>query len=356
MLARLRLPESIAILAALSVCLTTWWPVASHRDMAMMVTPLFLYSIAGALVLAALMAPLNPWLAAFVAWAALRSLVRPPGQALAVVLWLTFGVGLVVLVQRASAAVARGARVGLVVLGAFQAAYALPQVFRWDPLWVGFHHTRIAQVHGTFENARHFGGVMAAMAPLGPWWLVPLFASGVVISTSFLASVAFVAGMAARYCRGRALLLAAPLGAVVLAATVHLRSASTDSAVFRLKVWHVAARDWLAHLWSVVFGYGPGAWFVRVPDLQVAALPGTAPDAFFMGHNDYAQLAYDFGLVGVTCLVGAVIRYRREILASGMLPTLAALAVFSVGLSPLHLPTSATIVCLMVGLALRGAA
>lgn len=345
------LTEGVVIIAALSVCLTTWWPIVSTRDAAMLVTPLYTYTVLGGVVIGLLLAARDRWLGLLVAIVSLRALIVPQPQALSVVVWLTFGAGLVWLISDLDSAHAMWARRGLIALGVAQALYALPQLLHLDPLWIGFAWTQQAQMHGTFENSRQLAGVLAMIAPVAPVVFLPLFAGTVILSGSILGAVALGVGLACRHREHLRVIL--PLSAGALGAAVVFRGVSSDSTWMRLTVWRIAAGRWTSSLWSVLIGFGPSSWFASIPDLQAAAVVGSIPDAFFVGHSDPGQFLYEYGLIGLMPVLGWLWVHRNALMRPDAAGSVAALGVYALGMSPFHFPTTGTLGALVLGLAVR---
>ena len=341
--------EGVVITAALSVCLTTWWPIVSTRDAAMLVTPLYTYTVLGSLVLGLLLAQRDGWLGAIVAFLSVRALILPQPQALSVVVWLTFGAGLVWLISGLEPVRVRWARRGLITLGIAQALYALPQLVHMDPLWVGLAWTQRAQMHGTFENSRQLAGALAMIAPLAPVAVLPVLAGTVILSGSILGAVALGVGLTCRHRAQWRLIL--PLSAGALGAAVVFRGVSGDSTWMRLTVWRIAAGRWTSSIWSVLIGFGPSSWFASIPDLQAAAVVGSIPDAFFVGHSDPGQYLYEYGLVGLVPVLGWLWVHRHALLRAEAAGSVAALGVYALGMSPFHFPTTGTLGAVVLGLA-----
>jgi hypothetical protein len=91
---------------------------------------------------------------------------------------------------------------GFLVLSAVaQIALAIVQIYWWDPTVWGQTRENFAQgnvVLGTIGQQTHFGAYVAMVGTVAPWWIVPVFVGGVLLSGSRLAWLALGAALVVR--------------------------------------------------------------------------------------------------------------------------------------------------------------
>jgi len=372
-------------LAGLAVCLPwlTAWSAALwlSSSRAILETPLTALAVAAFVLVGAAVAIHEPWLGAFVAYAGL-SLFRIgwPGMAEAV---LPIALGAVTIVAvgalpaRAAFAGAagawtlrwRGAALGaavtlpagtlrwrrwalaaLVAGGVAQTLYALAQLAGLDPLWLGWRVSRRALLlQGTFGQHGLYGAYLALLAPLAPLWLVPVFLVGLLLSYSTVAVGAAAVGLLLRW-RTRTW-GAWALALVTLALVWWARGGvAAEAWTNRLDIARQGLAGWLwASPW---LGLGPAAWASVADPMQlVRVAPRGAREIFVQAHNEYVQVAFEYGVVGVGLLAGFCWAHRRA-LQGRFGGALVSLALVSLAWFPFRVATVAWTAVVIVGLAL----
>lgn len=326
----------------------SWWQLAPSRNFldALLETPLFLYTAGGLALVGAWLTTRDRWLGVFVLYAAASAVAAQTYLALAIAHWIALGaIGLEAVRGLPAVWRARGA-VALLALGVAQSVYGALQFAHYDPLWWGWDIPPYYAVHGTVGNPKFYGALLAMLTPLAPWWLLPVFAFGIVISQSFLAALAATLGVLVRpglAWRWRALGVLG--GAVTVASVLALRGPSTDTTYARLNIWALAFREWLASdvTW---FGFGQGAWYERVPSLQVMHRIGL-PEIFLQAHNEVLQLLFERGVLAVAILVAWVVAHRAQLVRSPYRGAALALAIESLGLFPFRV-ASVAVTCVVI--------
>lgn len=328
-----RVAFSALTLSALGLPLLTWLPVGpvtSLHTLSFYQTPLWGITILALAVVALWCAP-DPWLAAFGVFACLRaSDLVSLGAASALVLGL-------VLAGAFAQVPLTWLRAGLVTLGLVEVALlALQGLGVWVPLGEWTVQTQIP--HGTFGNPKYLGLVLAMIVPLAPLWTLPALGLGLILSKSGAAVIAAAVALMVRF-RGRWWVYVA--ASVVGLGVVWARGWSLDGIATRWTAWKLAAFD-LNGTW--LFGHGLGSWATRFAEAQHYYLGGDV--VFFVGHNEYLQLVYETGLVGLVFLAGWLWSQRARFLAE---PSLLALAIVCLWFSPWHLASTAVVALAVVG-------
>ena len=337
------------VILALALPYVTWWDwgFATATETAREV-PLYLFT-AGATGLAGIvLMTWEYWLGAAVAYLAVRAIVTPSSLGLAVVHWVCLGALLYLALSALPPRWARGLRWGLVASGLTQAAYGMIQLCGYDPIWNGWRPTGVHFMHGTVDHPTLYGALCAILAHLGPAWTLPILTVAAWGSGSLLAVVAILGGAVVRWWDAPMVRYGGLLGiAGWLAWTYRMvgpwRAKSADSLGARLTAWSLAWADMDRSWAALLFGYGPGSWWRRVPRAQIAADP-TLGTVFYQGHNDLLQLAFEGGLVACA-LLGLWILSHPAFWTS---PAVWALGIVSLGTFPWHVaPVAVTAVAVL---------
>jgi O-antigen ligase len=314
-----------------------------------------------------------------------------------------------------AAAVAAGAAArarllaALIVLGALEALYGLAQELAgWQQILGMEKFVYRSQATGTYVNPNHFSGLLEMILPLAlataAWrWdntgrhsgktglgegraaavffaaLAMLIAAGILVSHSRMGLVSATAGAALAAglwtCRAerpqrrrRAAALAGALMALALLAlwigtqpaVERFRQINQDSAS-RIDLWR---ESWPLVRERPLFGAGWGAYPRLYPQVQATQLEFAVEHA----HNDYLELATEFGIPGAALLVflaaGVALRAltrrrlqdRAAYQALGAACGIAALGVHSIADFNLRLPANALIFSALLGMAWAAAA
>lgn len=303
---------------------------------------MLLWALAGRLAIAAWIASRDLWLGAAVAYVAVGAVLVGSEAAMATAQGLVLGAGALTLLRDHPAPWwAPGALVASAVL---EIAHAVGQRAGWDPLIDWPNHAPLAV--GTFGNARYLGAFVAVVAPLAPRWLLPVFAVGLVLSGSWLATLGALAGLAIRW-RAAGPVLA--LGLPVLAVLAWMRGPEHFYTIGnRVEAWRLGLSALGAAPKRIIFGAGPAGWSGSVPALQHTS---ATAELFVQAHNEVLQWTYETGLVGTLLLIGWGWHARRVMNPAYHGP-LAALAVLSLGLHVFHWAPLAPPLVLVLGLAL----
>lgn len=225
----------------------------------------------------------------------------------------------------------------LAASGLFQALYVCQQAFLnydffYGPVFGGtlIDHVRPTGTLGTVDAAAAY---IAITAPLMPWWCLPIPVAAVVIGDSWGHSLGAIAalttGLLVRYHRNWTLTagLVTAIGAAALYGFARVQQGHIPSTVLaRLEVAGLAIRDW----WSPypLIGYlpnvyekapywpanpvtGNGPWWPRIALLQKHLGVSLTQESFREGHNEWLQWGYEYGLAGLACLGGWLVRHRR---------------------------------------------
>ncbi len=326
----------------------SWWGYRTGGEAAREI-PLYLFTALALVGLGAWIARTEVALGAFVAFMALRAIGTHTALALATAHWIALGALLLLAVPRWPAAWLRRLRWAVVLSGALECAYVILQATGHDPLWSpldGWKPVGPVIPHGTLDHPTLIAAMLAMLLPLAPLWLLPVYAAGLVVTHSLVATLAAIAGGAVRWRKELGLIGMSGVVIICLAATAWLFALkSHDSAHERVFAWTTALREMDRSWPALLFGFGPGGWYRVVPAAQLAAQPGRT-EVFYQAHNEYLQLFFEGGLVAMACLVGFAWRHRRALMVSG---SAVALGVICAGTFPLHVaPTAATALLVLI--------
>lgn len=283
--------------------------VAVSRKMAVTQSPLLVLFVGLLLALAAWVGRDDGWLGLFVGWPAVALLWAGTPEAFETVQFVSLGALGLLAVRRLPAARKEAARLLLIAMGLFQVGYGGVQLLGIDPLWWGLAEIQpIDGLLGTLGNRGYFGWYVAAIAPLAPLWALPVFAAGALLSKSVLAVLMLTAGLGWRFrgSRWTGEILAAGAAALAILA-VWRGEAWLSGAAARVSIWGMM----LAQIdgWHWLIGAGPGAWSSQIVPAQVAA-GVAAPVLFYQAHNEWLQVLWEAGAVGVALLVGWIWAHR----------------------------------------------
>mgnify|MGYP001564265875 CR=1 FL=1 len=341
-----------ALLLYVALPWSTWYVVvpvgktaAEIRNQAVTDTPQLLLMLGTMGWVAASVGRRDPWLGAFAGWTVLNTWRVPTGLALATVVAVTLLAWAMVEARRLRSEWWPIIRWGLVVSGLAQITYAAAQWFKWDPLWGALASS---QPHGTLGNPNWFGAYLAIVTPLAPWPLLPVFIAGLLLANARLAFAAAAVGVAWRL-RGtwaRGGVLAAGLAMVALLSVVTRDASGVASAGYRWQIWGWAVGDVLTQ--TPMVGWGPGAWYWRVPAIQLAR-GNPMVELFEHAHNEVVQLLYEAGVISLVLVAGWLWAHRRPLFSgTPWAGAVAALAVTALGMFPFHVPPLAALGCVVL--------
>ncbi len=328
----------------------TWWGVTNpNPHQAVADTPIFLAGIGFLLVLCVWIGHADLCLALFAGYVVVRvfPLTSPYAWEAAYVTVLgAFGLTVLSTIPARWIARCRGV---LLAGGVCQVGYGVVQWWGYDPIWLG---TALSQdpgyyVRGTLGNSNYFGTYSAVLLLCSPVWLMPVFVVGLLLSKSVLAVMAIAIGLAVRYRQyvvSRVLVVAGLAGAVWYASLHRLSSLE-----HRTDVWAYAIKDWLAH---PVLGWGTGQWPFRIPVAQVTDdTISVHKEVFVQAHNEYLQVLYDGGLIGLV-LVTVWCWAHRGLWRGPSAGMMMGLAVLCVGTFPFHVGTTGLLALALLGVAM----
>ena len=305
---------------------------------------LLLFITAGVAILACSIAVHDPWAGVFSAYTILRWLTPPHAFGLETTLSVVFGIGLLVAAQQVPKRWDQAITMSITIAAIAQTLMATAQWYGYDPMWLGWQQDSTVKVHGTFGNPMYMGSFVAIAAGVAPLVTIPVLAWGIILSKSATAGLAFGAAVLVRWRRHWRMVL--PVAITVLASVMYMRTLVTWTWRHRAAIWVVALAEW----WRApLFGYGPGGWIRAWPRVG----SGGSFEIYAQAHNEYLQLLFDGGLVGLA-LFGAWVWSRRKALRqSAWTPAVAALAMIAVGFFPFQVSGTAVLSLAVLGLATR---
>lgn len=305
--------------------------------------PSFLVASGGLLGMGIWIAMKDIWLGALVVWIVLWAIITPSTYTFELAFLFSMAVLGLVFMRRFSPAQAKVAR-GLLV-GA-----AIIQVLIANSQWAG--HKWIypfgSGAIGMIGNPDYLGAYLAIIAPIAPLWLLPFFFFGLFVTLSISGLVAMVAGLCwvhRKYWR----FYFYP-GAFVLGLIIMLKPNWSQNVRMRLDVWWMALDSMDEIEWLV--GRGLGRWANAIPPMQDAKHVWDLPDSgrFTEAHNEYVQVFYELGAVGLACVTGWLWNQRKAFL-SPYGGSLVAIAVCALGMFGFHIVSVAVISATLIGLA-----
>lgn len=269
-------------------------------------------------------------LAAFGAW------LHPGWISHAAAEAVTFGAGLVYAARFLDQDVARRA---LIASGVCAVAYGLLTQYGGIDLFK--YKMGIANI-SVFGNSNLFGVYLALLAPIGPLWFALVCLVGILLSQCKLALLAAMVGMMVTFKPWRPWIALA--GTTGFAYLVWMNPNAFVGTNFRVEIWLTVASYMNPLAWLI--GYGPGMWYDLVPKLELAL----RHNAFFTNaHNEYVQVIFEFGLVGLGILALWVRDHFKQWKESPQAGSLASLAVTSAGMFPFRVPAIAVVALLLLG-------
>lgn len=249
--------------------------------------------------------------------------------------------------------------VALLMFGVLQTGIAVGQWFGLPIFLDG------PNIHGTFGHRTGFGIYLALLVPLAfvsdyGWMLASIYAVGVFLSRSTVATTSAVAGL---------LWVAPSLWPFAVAAVVaalwyrwlkigpsypggwKLRHWG-DTYFARSRIWIVTvrkSREWPT--WLVGAGHGAFQQKARTWVRSEKVITG---EVYNEAHNDYLEAFYEYGLVGVAALVVWLVRYGDAFALSDPLTgSVLSLAVAGLANFPLRVATLATVALMVAVLLMR---
>ncbi len=327
----------------------TWVPWLEY-DAAKAVTdtPLWIWTVASFGCLGIWLMQWDKWAGLFLVYLAARCVTYDVPTAYEVLVLTATGVIFLLVVQRSS--LTTETIVGwLTITGLWQVAYVVQQAFGMDVLWAGGGALHEMFRSGTLGNANFVGAYLAVIGALVSWWLIPLFLLGIVAAKSLTGLVALGVALLVRYKASAWVWLTAGLS---LSGWLLWHGAA--SLHVRLLAWTRAlqALDWSGWL----IGNGLGTWGVLSPAMR--PVPGTGGAAgigelFVHAHNEYLQVLYEAGLIGLGLVLIWMVAHRRMFRHPVFGGGAVAVAVTALTMFPFHLAVLSATNLAVLGLAMR---
>jgi hypothetical protein len=241
---------------------------------------------------------------------------------------IVFGIVAVVVLRIifVSATMRRIATIGLILLLAFEVVAVFSQFLNMPFLNYGLNKDF---VHGTFGHHNFLGAFLAFVAPLMPWWLLPLPFIGILTSASLLSFVAAVGGLIVQIPNKIHRLIFLLCSACFIA--FFFWNKSHDSAWSRIRIWKTALVDLDGSFLYLLIGRGLGSW------LHLQLRDEVDPEQYFwQAHNEYLQLFIELGLVGLVFVIAFIVAHHNEFLTHG---SLVAVLISASAIYVFHVPT-----------------
>lgn len=337
----MRLTASMGWLVVGAAWLLPWltWPrlVTPDPHESVTLTPMWLVALLGLLVLSVLLWTQDRWLGALTAYWTAWALpaTTPMGFETAYL----FTTGAVAMMAVRQIPVVSHARIyqGLTIVAVLQVSYLLGQQFGVDILWSPVQGVPMKLV-GTLGNPSHVAVLLALVVPVAPLFVLPYLGIGLLLTHSAIAMVAAAVGVLIAHRLSWRWWLG---GLLPLVSGVLWFDAPWASWITRWEVWRQAFAG--QSLWAWLLGHGPGSW-IATPHIVWGEI-------FLQAHNEYIQVVYETGLLGLVLIVGwAWTNWARlrQVPACG---SVAAMALIAVGLFPLHLAVTGMFSVVLLGLA-----
>lgn len=350
--AQAKLAAGMIVAIAVIIPWLTWWTLTTpNPHMAVTETPIFLSGIGLLLVLCVWVSGVDPWLGLLAAYIVVRSFPSLSPFAFEAAYLTVLGAMALVSLSMTPKESIPYLRCAIVLGGVAQVGYGIVQYFGHDPIWVPWAMgiDPGLDIRGTLGNRNFYGAYAAICLLLGPVWLMPVFVVGLVLAKSVMPVLACAVGLVVRFRSVRTVQVAAGVAILAAVAWVYVRNPDMPSIHHRLDIWAYAVKDWLStHAW---LGWGTGQWPNRIPAAHLSGQIQTVSNAVFVAaHNDWLQLAYEGGLIGLFLLVCWCYRHRA-MLVGEQGGAVAAVAVNAFGNFPFHVGTTALLALLVLGLA-----
>lgn len=302
-------------------------------------TPLILWHLLAILAVAGWVAPQDRWLGLFVAYLALDALRAPvPARAWMVADAAVLGAAAFVLIQRLRWPWTDALRCLLGLSGVLQTVIAGLQAAGMDPFYAPDAPFKAAgTMVGTVGNDTWLGAYLALVGAVAPWWAIPACLAGQVFARNRLGLLAMVLALLVRYRRAWPV-LGPPAACGMLFAGWWWADKTWDTLWSRLGVWGKGLAIWWEH--GRVFGLGPGSWAWYLPQFDQR-------EAFVQAHNEWVQLLFEGGAVGLLLALAWVWTHHRRLAAH---PAAWALLVLTMGTFPLHLAVVASVAIIALAL------
>lgn len=313
-------------------------------------SPLYLYTVGLLVLFSAWVGQTDKWLGLLSAWLGVSLLWTPTISAFETVETVVMSILALTIFRTLPEKKHALVLTVLVASGLFQVVDGVQQYLGYDVLWHGLKPIKpIAAIFGTTGNSNYFGVFLAMIAPLAPWWAVPFFLLGILLSHSLLGILAVSVALLWRVRDSKALLALGFGVALMAGGLVMLLKGNTplSGLMHRLAVWQLALDNLTWEGWLI--GAGPGSWSQHVPGLQFKNSV-YANEVFIQGHNEWLQLLYENGLIAVG-IVTAWVYSQRAMFTGPYGGAVLAVMLCSLGMFGFRLAMTGCVALVIFGLA-----
>lgn len=337
----------IAVLAIALPWLSWLHLTSAYHSLAALHTPQWLWIMGTIGALGLLISRQDAWLGILVVYTACRAVSADYLGTFEVAYCVALGATGIWMIQQIPRRSHEWIVTGLVASGCVEVLYLIQQALGFDLLWGRWDYAP-GWIFGTIGNPSFVGAYLGMILPLAPWWLLPVFLTGLSLTQSMTGFLAGAAGLFVRYrlYERRVWRLAALLAFVAGWGWYEWHGISTVTG--RVIVWTYGLWHFID---APVWGWGLGGWWAN----EAISLPWVV-EIFFQAHNEYLQWTYEAGLVGLACLMGWAWSHRHAFLTSPYRGGMVAVAVAATTLFIFHLTILAVtgLVILGLGTAIEG--
>lgn len=281
-------------------------------------------------------------LGSFIVFSSVMTLYWHSSSALSTLYWMTLGSIFLVLLREIPRDYLPIAKYVLIGSGCIQVFYAYVQMFEYDPLFFGFRKVDVYFVHGTLEHHNFLGAFLAMIIPLAPIIILPILFMGLISSASLLSFVAAFGGILYNI-KSLKYRVFVTTGAALFI-VIFFWNKSRDSFYSRFRIWGEALANFDSSWFTMLFGNGLGSWY-----LQKFVDAKDPEQVFFQAHNEYLQLLYETGFIGILFLVWWIYHWRKSLNHGCII----AIAISAIGIYNFHIPYLAITAILIIAIAHR---
>lgn len=252
---------------------------------------------------------------------------------------IVFGIGFLILLIEffRNEFAKRAAVISLVILTVIQVFIATMQFLNIRFFTIGNNESPI--IMGTLIHHNFLGAFLAFTGSLMPIQLLPLNLMGILMATSFLSYISLGGGLIAeiynRIQTRRLIICSSCTFGIIIFGAFFFWNKSHDSFWSRLRIWNEAFKEIDSDWMILLFGKGLGSWYDR--GLKDAVDPS---QIYWQAHNEYLQLLYELGVVGLGFVIFWVLKNWR-IFKNGPMVSIAisSFAIYVFHITVLAVPT-----------------